>query len=308
MLASRFLAQKMPPSATRDALLQAFVRAFPLRAGVIFIFIGGRDCGHETLGRKEEWQKKMKRDELVEYLENLLNIAQFGDHSINGLQVQGKEEVRTVGLATDAALIVYEKAAAAGCDFLFVHHGLVWGGLKRIAGRSYEHIKALLGSELNLFACHLPLDLHPKLGNNAQLASLVGLSGVQPFGEYHGVTIGFEGVLREPSTAGELAARWQAVIGGTPKLLEFGPKEIRTVGIVSGGGSGMLEEAIEKQLDCFITGEGEHKDFHLAREGKINVVYLGHYASETLGVKAVGEELKTQFGLETVFIDEPSPF
>lgn len=250
----------------------------------------------------------MKRDDLVEYLETTLDIAHYDDHSINGLQVQGKTQVRKVGLATDAALAVYEKATQRGCDFLFVHHGLVWGGLKRLTGRNYNHVKALLSADLSLFACHLPLDLHPSLGNNACLADLVGLEGRAPFGEYHGLSIGFEGVLSEPMTPAALAQRWQSVIGGTPRLLEFGDQQIRSVGIVSGGGSSMLEEAVEKELDCFVTGEGEHKDFHAAREGNINVIYLGHYASETTGVRAVGQELEKRFGLEVEFIDEPSPF
>jgi dinuclear metal center YbgI/SA1388 family protein len=250
----------------------------------------------------------MHRGDLVEYLERMLSISKYQDRSINGLQVQGRDEVRKVGLATDAALAVYEKAAALGCDFLFVHHGLVWGGLERIVGRAYQHVRALLEADMSLFACHLPLDLHPTLGNNARLAELVGLSDVQPFGEYHGVTIGFKGLLSEPLSIAELATRWQSHVGGSPMLLEFGPSQIRKLGIVSGGGSSMLEEALAQGLDCFVTGEGEHKDFHLAREGKINVVYLGHYASETVGVQAVGEDLQKNLGLETVFIDEPSPF
>lgn len=235
-----------------------------------------------------------------------LEVAAVEDYSVNGLQVQGTQTVRKIALATDAALSVYQKAAQAKCDMVIAHHGLVWGGIKAVTGRYYEHIKFLIDHEINLYAAHLPLDANPTLGNNAQLALMLQLDNLKPFGAYHGTRLGYAGTLSTPVTAEALAQTMQREIGGEPLILPFGPKTIQSVGIVSGGGSSTLPEAIENGLDCFITGEGKHEDHHLALEGRINVLYLGHYQSETVGVKALGRDLENQFDVETVFIDEPT--
>jgi dinuclear metal center YbgI/SA1388 family protein len=248
------------------------------------------------------------RDEMVAYLDERLDIGGVADGSANGLQVSGAEEITKVAVATDAAMATYRGAVELGCQLLFVHHGLIWGGITRVVGREREHLKYLLDHELNLYAAHLPLDLHPELGNNAQLAETVDLADRQPFGDYRGVEIGFSGTLDTPLTVLEMATRFQERIGGTPKTLPFGPEENSTVGIVSGGGSSTLREAVDRGLDCFVTGEGRHEDHHLALEGEINVLYLGHYHSETLGVRAVGQELEQRFGVEVGFIDEPTRF
>jgi len=249
-----------------------------------------------------------RRDEIVDYLDERLNIGGVADGSANGLQVAGGLEITRVAVATDAALVTYRAAIELGCQMLFVHHGLIWGGITRVTGREREHLKLLLDSELNLYAAHLPLDLHPELGNNAQLAATIGLADQQPFGDYHGVPIGFSGRLANPLSCLEMATRFQERIGGTPKTLPFGPETNSTVGIVSGGGSSTLREAVDRGLDCLITGEGRHEDHHQALEGGINVLYLGHYHSETLGVRAVGRELADRFGVEVSFVDEPTGF
>jgi dinuclear metal center YbgI/SA1388 family protein len=220
--------------------------------------------------------------------------------------VQGKDEVRRVAVATDAAMAVYRKAASAGCDMLFVHHGLIWGGLNAVTGRNFEHLKFLIEHGMSLYAAHLPLDAHEELGNNAELARMVGIDDLEPFGAYHGTTIGFSGRLKEPMGQEALAMVFQARIGGRPLILPFGTERIQAVAIISGGGSGTLPEAIDKGFDCFVTGEGSHQDHHLAKEAGINVIYLGHYHSETPGVRAVARDLENRFGLETQFIDEPT--
>jgi dinuclear metal center YbgI/SA1388 family protein len=248
------------------------------------------------------------RDEIVAYLDERLDIRGTADGSSNGLQVAGAEEITRLAVATDAAMATYRAAVERGCQMLFVHHGLIWGGIERVAGRERDHLKLLLDSELNLYAAHLPLDLHPELGNNAQLAETIGLVEPQPFGDYRGVAIGFSGTLKKPLSNLEMATGFQARIGGTPENLPFGPDENTSVGIVSGGGSSTLREAVDRGLDCFVTGEGRHEDHHLALEGEINVLYLGHYHSETLGVRAVGRELEQRFGVEATFIDEPTRF
>ena len=247
------------------------------------------------------------RDEIVRHLDSRLDIAAIDDFSHNGLQVQGAEEVRRIGLTTDAAMAVYRRAEQEKCEMIVAHHGIIWGGgITSITGRDYNHIKFLLDHELSLYAAHLPLDLHPELGNNAELCRMLDVQERRPFGKYHGIDIGFGGVLASAPTPFELAALFQRQIGGEPLILPFGPKRIRTVGIVSGGGSSALPEAIEANLDCFVTGEGKHEDHHLVLESNINMICLGHYHSETVGVKAVGEELARRFDVEVVFIDEPT--
>ncbi len=247
------------------------------------------------------------RDQIVEYLDERLRTADFADASMNGLQVQGTGDVKRIAVVTDAAMVTYEAAAKAGCQMIVAHHGLIWGGIKFVTGRNYEHLKFLLQHDINLYASHLPLDVHPELGNNAQLVALIDLKNQRPFGEYHGTMLGFMGDLPAPTPVSELAGVMASGLGCDPKILEFGPPVIKTVGVVSGRG-GVLQEAVDRGLDCLITGEGTHENHHLALEAGIHVIYLGHYASETLGVKAVGKELADKFGVEWVFIDEPTEF
>jgi len=248
----------------------------------------------------------VKRDRLVRYLDELLDNSQIQDASVNGLQVEGSAGVGRVALATDAALSVYEKAVNNGCQMLVVHHGLIWNGIRRVTGRDLEHIRFLLEHDLNLYASHLPLDMHPRVGNNAGLADIAGVKDRRPFGEYHGLYLGFSGELEEPVSTENLVSAFTDEIGGSPVLLPFGPDLNSTAGIVSGGGSSCLKEAIDKKLDCYITGEGDHANYHVALESGINVIYLGHYESETTGVKALGRVIRDEFGLETCFIDEPT--
>ncbi|MCP4676248.1 MAG: Nif3-like dinuclear metal center hexameric protein [Deltaproteobacteria bacterium] len=249
----------------------------------------------------------VKRNELVRYLDERLETNTVEDVSINGLQVQGRDDVRKIGLATDAVLAVYKRAKDLDCDMLIAHHGIIWGGgIRSVTGRDFEHIRFLIESGINLYAAHLPLDAHPEVGNNAELARMVELGNREPFGNYHGVMLGFKGTLPKPMTLDELAAIWQKEIGGESIGLPFGKKTINTLAVVSGGGSSALPEAIAKGIDCFVSGESRHEDHHLALEGKINVLYLGHYHSETAGVRAVGLEIAERFDVETVFIDEPT--
>jgi dinuclear metal center YbgI/SA1388 family protein len=248
------------------------------------------------------------RDEIVRFLDERLDVRRVKDKSSNGLQVAGATEVRKLAVATDAAIATYERAAAEGCDMLLVHHGLIWGGIQYVTHRNHMHLKLLLARDLNLYAAHLPLDLHPETGNNALLASALGLEQRRPFGDYHGDRIGFAGDLPSALAAAEIAARFAARIGGEPRILPFGPPRNRTVAIVSGGGGSTFTEAAEAGFDCFVTGEASHEIFHAAREGRVNVVLLGHYLSETLGVRALGDEVAARFGIPAIFIDEPTGF
>jgi len=194
----------------------------------------------------------MKRDELVAYLDEYLRVKTIQDDSQNGLQVDGPEEILKVAFAVDACQAAFDQAIAAGAQLLIVHHGLFWEKPIRLIGHLFKRVRTLITGGCALYAAHLPLDIHPEVGNNAELARLLGLQCAAPFGEYHGSDIG---------------------IGG---------------------------------FDTFITGETSHSHFHLTTEYGLNVVFGGHYATETPGVKALARHLSAKFGLETVFLDIPT--
>ena len=242
---------------------------------------------------------------MVSFLDELLDTRAIDDHSCNGLQVQGPSGVRRVALAVDAALEVYDGAVREGCELLIVHHGLFWGGIRSVTDRMYRHLRFLFDNGLGLYASHLPLDLHPRQGNNALLAQMLGLEELYPFGQYQGRAIGLAGTLPAPVAPAVLGAVLTERLGGESAVLDFGPARAATVGVVSGGGAYALEEAIERRLDCLVTGEVQHQHYHLAREGNISVVYSGHYHTEKPGVQALGELLTETFGVETSFIDIP---
>ena len=243
------------------------------------------------------------RDAVVGLLDRTLRIREIKDTSCNGLQVQGAAEVRRVGLAVDACLEAYEKAAAAGCQMVIAHHGLIWTGLTSVSGRNYQHLRFLIEHEMNLYAAHLPLDLHEEYGNNIALARILELSDIQPFGDYHGLLIGYRGVLPQPAAPQEIADRLAAQIGGQPIVLQNGRELVRRVGIVSGGAGDMIEQATAAGLDCYITGEPMHFCYQLSRELGGNVIFLGHYHSEQLGVQALGRLLTEKLGLVSVFLE-----
>jgi dinuclear metal center YbgI/SA1388 family protein len=246
------------------------------------------------------------RSVLVSHLNTILSIADIPDDSCNGLQVEGTEEIALIGLAVDGCLTVFEKAIESKCQMLVVHHGIIWRGLTSIRGIVKSQIEFLIRHDLNLYAAHLPLDLHPELGNNITLARSLGLLDIKPFGAYKGRAIGFMGTASHALSIEEIGTKVQAAIGGTFSSLPFGKRNNKTIAVISGGGSDALPEAIEKGVDCFITGESDHRNHHLALEGKINVLYCGHYHTETLGVKALGRHFEKTFDVKTVFIDEPT--
>jgi dinuclear metal center YbgI/SA1388 family protein len=246
------------------------------------------------------------RDLIVKYLNTFLEIEKIKDSSCNGLQVQGLKSIKRIGLAVDACMTVYKKAAAKKCQMIIVHHGLIWNGLTSIRGAEYEQVRYLLDHGLNLYAAHLPLDMHPEVGNNIMLAKALKLSSVKPFGSYKGSLIGYEGVLPAAASLDEIGRVCRKIIGGAFSTLAFGKKKCRTIAIVSGGGSDAITEAIDKGIDCFVTGEPNHWNHHTALESRLNVLYCGHYHSEKPGVKALGKKLEKEFDVETAFIDEPT--
>lgn len=250
---------------------------------------------------------KASRDAIVSLLDKTLRTSEIADRSVNGLQVEGAAEVTKIGLAVDASLEAYKLAQEYGCEMVIVHHGIIWEGIKSVTGPIYRQIKFLVENDINLYASHLPLDLHPTLGNNALIAKALGLKNIQPFGIYkNAMHIGFEGSLPRPATLKSVSDIVKKKFGGPVSSLPFGPQKISRVAIISGGGTEALPEAISKKIDLFVTGEPKHENHHLALEGNINVIYGGHYHTETLGVMALGEFLTKKFAVRTVFLDVPT--
>ncbi len=243
----------------------------------------------------------MKLNEICQFLDNFLKIEEFADTSANGLQVEGREEVGKVAFAVDACMESFKAAYKLGADLLIVHHGLVWGGIRYVRGIVKRRIKFLLDTGISLYAAHLPLDAHPEVGNNASIMKKVGAEIQEPFGEYKGVKIGYLGSFKDVKRLSEVVDNFNSAT-----VLSFGPEKIMTLGVVSGRGGFAIEEAIEKGLDLFITGEAEHEVYHLAKEGGINVAFLGHYESEKFGLLNLLEVISSKFNVETVFIDVPT--
>jgi dinuclear metal center YbgI/SA1388 family protein len=250
--------------------------------------------------------KPVSRSTIVDFLDKELRTDQIRDYSCNGLQVEGDEIISRIGFTVDACLEAYECAAREKCQMLVVHHGIIWDGIRSISGSVRDHIRFLLKSGINLYASHLPLDLHPQLGNNAGLAKLLGVKNIRPFGNYKGVDIGFEGVFTPAVSLDTIVHTLCDSLSTECTVLPFGNNTIRSVAIVSGGGGDELAEAISRKVDCYITGEPVHHNYHAALEAKINVIYAGHYHTEKCGVQALAALCEQQFSVETLFIDIPT--
>ncbi|MBI5639044.1 MAG: Nif3-like dinuclear metal center hexameric protein [Nitrospirae bacterium] len=243
---------------------------------------------------------------LVSFLDAELGLSDFPkDESLNGLQVQGREKIRTVGLAVDACQYVFQEASRKQVDFLFVHHGLIWGGIKSLRGLMRDRVKMLLDAGISLYACHLPLDWHPSYGNNAELLRILSIRNMGEFGEYHGRKIGYWGRAKKDTLLSQFVAEVNALLKTKSSVIDFG-KKVRNVGVVSGGGWSAITEADKLGIDTFLTGEPSHSAYTLAEEMKVNLVFAGHYATETPGVKACGRLMEKKFGLAVEFIDHPT--
>ncbi len=243
-------------------------------------------------------------DAIVSFLDRRLRVEEFSDNSNNGLQVRNSGTVRRICIGVDACQDFFVEAAQRDADLLITHHGLSWGdSLKRITGLNYRRLKFLLEHDMALYACHLPLDAHPEVGNNAQICRALGLIELNPFGSSLGPPVGFSGMLPEPVQYAELKNSIRAVLNNTVATMDFGRERVRSVAVVSGAGASEIGEAAEKGIDVFISGEPRLTAYHQAREYGINAIFGGHYATEVFGVQAVGTLLNDEFGIGTEFID-----
>ncbi len=248
----------------------------------------------------------MRTHDLVASLDTFLAIGAYADRSNNGLQVQGPAEVDTIAFAVDACAASFDAAAQAGAQLLIVHHGLFWSEHVQITGAHYARVRKLIESGLGLYACHIPLDAHPEVGNNIELARIAGLENVRPWGSHKRETIGFIGTLPEALDVSALAARLEARIGPCNRVQAHERGQCRTVAVCSGFGVTLLDEAVAAGADTLITGETSHQWFHHVREQPINVIYGGHYQTETVGLRALQRWLGARYALRTVFIDLPT--
>jgi len=250
----------------------------------------------------------MQLETITTYLDNLLNIDKIEDSSLNGLQVSNSGHVVKIAVAVDASLASFKMAADQDCDLLVVHHGLFWGKPLALCGTHYQRIKFLMEHDIALYAAHLPLDMHPELGNNARIAAIMGWQPARDFGDYHGITIGKEVELEKAVPLSEIVDSIKEKLNTEPHVWDYGPTEIKRFGFVSGGALSMLPQAIDRDFDLYITGEPGHSAFWNAKEEKINVILAGHYATETPGVRAVAKKLEKKFDIETVFLDLPTGY
>jgi dinuclear metal center YbgI/SA1388 family protein len=251
----------------------------------------------------------MRLEEFDTLIRRILALDELpaADPALNGLQVtHSKATVEKVAFAVDVCLESIRRAEEWEADLLFVHHGLFWGRPLAVTGGHYQRLRALIQADLALYAVHLPLDMHPQLGNNAGLARRIGLQQLEPFGEYKGTKIGFKGTLPE---AMKLEQVVRACCGSNEQginVLPFGPEEISTVGISSGGAADEASQAIEEKLDLFITGDASHGIYHHCLEGRINVIFGGHYLTETSGVTLLAEKMQAETELQIRFFDIPT--
>ena len=243
--------------------------------------------------------------QLSHYLDNLLDIPSINDapNALNGLQVQNTGEIKKIGLAVDLCQATIDLAIEKNCQMLFVHHGVFWGGLQQVRGPFYKKISSMMRANLGLYSAHIPLDLHPVLGNNRALADLIELQNLEPFGEYGGIKIGLKGTINK-KPAETLVQDLAEKLGSPVKVIGAG--DIQSIGLVTGGAADIIQQASSERLDAYITGEGSNHHYHDAIEGKCILIFAGHYATETGGVKSVGLHLEQKFQIVTEFLDYPT--
>jgi dinuclear metal center YbgI/SA1388 family protein len=254
-------------------------------------------------------KKEMTTAKLDTFFRSFLDIDGFlsNDNSLNGIQVDNDGSfVKKIAFAADAALETFEQAAAINAGMLFVHHGLFWGTPLRINGILRQRLKFLLDNNICLYAVHLPLDEHPKYGNNAVLAELLGLANIELFGGQSGRKIGYKGTFPKPVTIDEAAKKINFMDRPPVGIFPFGKKEISSAAIMSGGAAKSAMDAIEDGVDLFVTGESSHGIYHNCLESKLNMIAGGHYSTEVWGVQAVMRHCISELGIEVEFVDVPT--
>ena len=250
----------------------------------------------------------MKLESILQYLDGYLAVREHPDYltALNGLQVAGPEEIEQVVVAVDASEASIAEAVERGADMMIVHHGLFWGGLEALTGRQFRKVRMLIEGRVALYGCHLPLDSHAEVGNCALLARALGLELQGQFGDYQGAPIGWWGTLPEATTPSGLSSQLSDVLDSPVHLIEGGAEQVERVGVLTGSGASFVADAVAAGLDALVTGEGSHHNHFDAMELGISLLFAGHYATETFGVRALGLHLEQRFGLPWQFVDQPT--
>jgi dinuclear metal center YbgI/SA1388 family protein len=260
----------------------------------------------ETRNPKLRSMPKAALKSIVRHCDRILRTDQVNDYSgaVNGLQVENRGNVTRIAAAVDASLSTIKLAIDTQADLLIVHHGLFWAPRHPWTAKTYELLQLLINHDLAVYSSHLPLDMHPRLGNNAQLCSALGLRNPRPFFFDKNQHLGLRARANLPLD--RLARQLQAAVGIKPTVIRGGPSICRHIGVVTGGAGAEVKMAAAEGVDTFITGEGPHWTFALAEELGVNVLYGGHYATETFGVKALAAALSGKFSVPWSFIDYPT--
>jgi len=246
--------------------------------------------------------------DMIGYLDELLSPGEFSDYGPNGLQVPGPQRVEIVATGVSAHRDLFQSAIEAGAHLVLVHHGLFWDSQPRsLTLPMKERLRLLFDNDIALAAYHLPLDAHPEVGNNALICAALGLERAEPFGEHRGRSVGFVGRSSNGIRFDDLRARCVEVFGQEPFTWDSGPELVRSVGVISGGAASSFGEAIALGLDAFLTGEPAEPAMADARESGTHFIAAGHYATETFGVRRLGELLAKRFGVEHRFVAAPNP-
>jgi dinuclear metal center YbgI/SA1388 family protein len=244
--------------------------------------------------------------DIVRYADDYLRITEIEDwpNALNGLQIENSGSVKKIGATVDVSSATLKAAAERQINFLIVHHGLFWPGLQSVSGRFHRQLKLAMENNIALYSAHLPLDLHPEVGNNAQLARSLGFEATEPFLEMKGQAIGRKAKTSLPRE--DLIAKLEQSLGGPVKCIGVGPTETRTIGIVTGGAGSEIYAVAQEGVDTYITGEAPHWAAVAAEELNMNLLLGGHYATETFGVKALAAHLSDRFKVPWDFIDHPT--
>jgi dinuclear metal center YbgI/SA1388 family protein len=249
-----------------------------------------------------------QRDEIIAYLDDLLEIEAFTDYGPNGLQVPGAAEVSRLVTGVSAQRELFERAAAEGAQLVLSHHGLFWDFQSRSIGAAMrERLRILFDADISLAGYHLPLDAHPEVGNNSLICAALGLERAEPFAEHKGRLIGFVGRSAEGIPFAELRRRCAAAFEQEPFVWDCGPDPVHSVAIISGGAPGTFSEAIALGVDAFLTGETAEHVMADARENGVHFIAGGHYATERFGIRRLGELVAERFGVQHTFVEIPNP-
>ncbi len=244
--------------------------------------------------------------DIVTYTDDFLRISAVGDwdNALNGLQIENSGQITRLGAAVDVSTRVLTDAAKRNVDLLIVHHGLFWPGLQPVKSALRRQLQLAFENDIALYSAHLPLDIHPKVGNNAQLVAALGLKFSQPFLEEKGQPVGLKARASMPRN--ELIRKLRKALGGPVKVFSFGPRQTRAIGVVTGGAGSEIYRVAQENIDTFITGEAPHWAAVAAQELGMNLLLGGHYATEVFGVKALAAHLSKRFGIPWEFIHRPT--